>query len=265
MIATLEKEAQADATQKAYCDKELSETKSKKAEKEHEVDKLSTQIDSMSAKATKLKEQVAELQKQLAELAKSQAEMDSIRAKEKATYDRDSAEMRAGVEAVKQALKVLKDYYAKDADHESKSDAAGGIISMLEVVESDFTRGLAEMENAEQMAAREYEKVTYSNKVTKESKEQDIKYKQKEAAALAKAGAEASSDRESAQAELDALNEYLEKLNDMCIAKPEPFAETKRRREAEIAGLKEALQILEGEAVLIQEKTKRALRSKYSR
>merc|ERR1719231_279619 len=171
--------------------------------------------------------------------------------------------MRQGIDAVKKALKVLKDYYAKDADHEAKSDAAGGIVSMLEVVESDFTRGLAEMETAEQMAVQEYEKVTYMNKMSTQSKNQDVKYKSKEAAALAKSGSEAASDREGVQAELDALSEYLEKLNKMCIAKAEPYAETKRRREAELAGLKEALNILEGEAVLLQENSKRALRSKF--
>merc|ERR1719502_535067 len=56
MIATLEKDAKNDASQKAYCDKELSETKAKKLEKEHEVDKLPTKIDSMAAKAAKLNE-----------------------------------------------------------------------------------------------------------------------------------------------------------------------------------------------------------------
>ena len=42
--------------------------------------------------------------------------------------------------------------------------------------------------------------------------------------------------------------EYYDKLKPQCIAKPEPYAERKKRREAEIAGLKEALTILEEEA-----------------
>ena len=46
--------------------------------------------------------------------------------------------------------------------------------------------------------------------------------------------------------------EYLKKLQDQCVAKAEPYEEKVRRREAEIAGLKQALSILEGEAVLLQ-------------
>ena len=44
--------------------------------------------------------------------------------------------------------------------------------------------------------------------------------------------------------ELAAVLEYFEKLKDRCIAKPETYEERVRRREAEIAGLKEALRIL---------------------
>merc|ERR1719421_2781239 len=98
------------------------------------------------------------------------------------------------------------------------------------------------------------------NKVSSTSKDQDVKYKTKEAAGLDKSTTEAVSDREGVQAELDALVEYLSKLDKMCVAKAEPYAERKRRRDAELAGLKQALEILEGEAVLIQEKTKRGLR-----
>jgi hypothetical protein len=261
MIASLEKDAGTEASHKEYCDKETAETKQSKLEKAYEIEKLSTKIDSMTAQSAKLKEQVAELQRQLAQLASSQAEMGKIRAEEKALYEKNSAEMKQGIEAVKQALAVLRDYYASG---EGQTGAGNGIVSMLEVVESDFTKGLAEMETTEASAVTEYEKVTYMNEVSTTSKTQDVKYKTKEAAGLQKATAEATSDREGLQAELDALLEYLSKLDKMCVAKAEPYAERKARREAEIAGLKQALEILEGESVLIQEKAKRALRGKHT-
>merc|ERR1719178_400252 len=70
MIATLEQEAEEDATQKAYCDKEMSETTAKKDELTAESDKLSTKIAQDKAASTKLKEEVATLQKELADMAK---------------------------------------------------------------------------------------------------------------------------------------------------------------------------------------------------
>merc|ERR1719478_1935560 len=113
MIEKLLKEAEADATEKAFCDKEMAETEAKKADKEATIEKLSTKIDSQSAKSAKLKEEVATLQAELAALAKAQAEMDKLRAEEKAAFDANSAEMKKGVEGVRLALKVLNDYYAK--------------------------------------------------------------------------------------------------------------------------------------------------------
>merc|ERR550537_1903916 len=51
MIERLNEEAEADATEKAFCDKEMHETETKKAEKEATIEKLSTEIDSMTAKS----------------------------------------------------------------------------------------------------------------------------------------------------------------------------------------------------------------------
>merc|ERR1719324_2133249 len=94
--------------------------------------------------------------------------------------------------------------------------------------------------------------MTQENKVTKTTKEQDIKYKTQEMKSLQKDVAEMTSDREGTQTELDAVMEYDAKIKDQCIAKPETYEERKKRREAEITGLKEALSILEGEAVFMQ-------------
>merc|ERR1719194_288653 len=139
----------------------MSETEAKKADKEAAIEKLSTQIDSQNAKSAKLKEEVATLHKELSEIAKAQAEMDKLRAEEKAAFDKNSAEMKKGVEGVKLALKVLNEYYAKeDKAHDSAEGAGGGIIGLLEVVESDFTKGLAEMTATEEAAVAEYEQVT---------------------------------------------------------------------------------------------------------
>merc|ERR1719152_592334 len=253
MIEKLEAESEADATKKAYCDKELAETNQKKDDKTAEIEKLSAKIESSKAKSAKLKEEVATLQKELAALVKSQAEMDKIRAEEKAAFDVNSAEMEKGLNGVKMALKVLNDYYAKaDKAHDSADGASSGIIGLLEVCESDFSKGLAEMKAAEESAIGAYEQETKENEIEKVTKEQDVKYKTKEAAGLDKAVSELSSDKEGVETELAAVMEYLKKIEEECIAKAETYEERTARRTAEINGLKEALQILEEETALVQ-------------
>jgi len=261
MIERLEATASSDASHKAYCDKEMSETEVKKDEKSAEISKLSTRIDQMSARSAQLKEEVATLQKELADLAASQAEITKLRQSEHSVYISNKADMEQGLEGVKMGLKILREYYAADDKaHQAAGGAGGGIVGLLEVVESDFSKGLAEMIITEESAAADYDRQTKENEITKATKSQDVKYKTQEFTKLDKAVADTTSDREGVNAELDAVLEYSEKLNDMCVAKAEPYEERKRRREAEIAGLKEALQILEGEAVLLQKRSSKKLR-----
>jgi len=253
MIAQLMKEAEEEAAHKGYCDKEMAETKAKKEELTDEITALTTKIDKMSADSAKLKEEVAVLSKELADLEKSQREMDTLREEENTAYVKNKAEMEEGLEGIKLALKVLREYYAKGASFLQKAEgAAAGIIGMLEVVESDFAKGLAEIIAVEEAAAAAYEKQTKENEIAKTTKEQDVKYKTKEAKGLDKAVVEQTTDREGLQTELDAVLDYWSKIQEQCVAKVEPYEERKKRREAEIAGLKEGLAILEGEAALIQ-------------
>jgi len=260
MIETLEKEAEADATEKAFCDKELAETNAKKDAKTTEIKKLSTKIDQMTSRSEQLKGEVAELEKGLSALAKAQAEMDKIRLEEKDEYTKAKAEMEAGIKGVQLALKVLRDYYAKDKAHASDEGGGGGVIGLLEVCESDFSKGLIEMTSTEDAAKAAYDKETKENEIEKVTKEQDIKYKKEEATGLDKATAEATSDKAGVQEELDAVLEYLKGIEDRCIAKPESYEERVARRDAELAGLKEALTILESETSFLQFKSKRTLR-----
>merc|ERR1719240_159776 len=141
---------------------------------------------------------------------------------------------------------------AKPEQHAKASGAGGSIIDILEVCESDFATNLAKEETEEADAAASYEKTTQENKVSTAMKEQDVKYKTQEFKALDKHISELSSDKETTSNELSAVLEYYGKIKERCIAKPETYEQRKARREAEIAGLKEALNILETEAAFIQ-------------
>jgi len=220
-----------------------------------------TKIDAKSSRSKKLKDQIAALQKELATLAKTQAKMDSIRADEKAAFEANKPEMEAGLNGVKLALKILNEYYAKeDKAHEASAGGSSGIIGLLEVIESDFTKGLTEMTAAEQVAAATHERETKENAIEKATKLQDVKYKQKESVGLDKAVSDLSSDRELVSAELKAANDYSAQLDEKCTYKVESYAERKGRRQAEIAVLKDALDILESETALVQTGALRGVR-----
>merc|ERR1719439_523310 len=141
---------------------------------------------------------------------------------------------------------------AKPESHGKATGAGGSIINILEVCESDFATNLSKEETEEADAQEEYEKTTQENKITKTTKEQDAKYKTQEATSLDKTISELSSDKDTTNTELSAVLEYYGKIKERCIAKPETYEERKARREAEIAGLKDALNILENEAAFLQ-------------
>jgi len=260
MIEKLEKEAQADASHKAYCDKELKYAGEKKDKRVSEIEKLATQIDADSAKSAQLKEEVATLQKELLEITASQAKLDQIRNQEKEDYKEIKADLELGISGVKTALKILREYYAKDADHSGAEGAGGGIIGLLEVCLSDFEQGLSEANGEEESAQAQYEEETKENEILTTKKEQDVKYKTKESKDLDKATAEASSDKEATEDQLAAIEKELEKLHEECDQVAPSYEELQKRRAAEIAGLRQALDVLEGEAALLQQGSTHAIR-----
>merc|ERR1719387_171427 len=158
LIDRLLKEAQAEATEKAYCDEQMAKTEEKKSDLEEEIAKLTSKIDKAAAASAGLKEDVKKLQEELAALAKEQAEMDKLRLEQNAAYLKAKADDELGLTGVRKALEVLRAYYGEAAllqqpplpeKHEKAAGAGGGIIDILEVVESDFAKDLAEVETAE--------------------------------------------------------------------------------------------------------------------
>jgi len=256
MISKLETEAEEEAAQKEFCDKNLKETHEKKDAATTEIEKLTVKLEQGAALNEKLTQEVTTLQAELAKLMAAQQKMDTIRAEENALYKESKAELEKGLTGIQAALKVLRDYYASQPDAGNQG-AAGGIVSLLEVCESDFSKGLADVVSVEEDAAAAYDVETKDNAMTKLVKDKDVEYKQKEIASLEKTGTELTTDRDAVQTELDAVMAALASLEKQCLGKAESYASKVAKQKAEVDGLKSALQSLGG-ASLIQ--TQRNLR-----
>merc|ERR1719321_1058266 len=138
--------------------------------------------------------------------------------------------------------------------------AASGIIGLLEVAESDFSRLLAECQAAEDEAQSEFEKLSEDSKVSRAAKDQDLKNKRAERQRLGSVIAEVKEDLDDAKKELAAVTEYHEKLKSSCETKTPSFEERQARRKEEIEGLQNALGILEGKDIALLQALPRSVK-----
>jgi len=172
LIVRLMEEANGEAEHKGWCDTELSTNEQTRKEKTEAVEVLHAEIDQLQASIAKLTEEIAELTKAVAELDAAMAEATKLRAEEKATNTETIKDAQEAQTAVAQALVVLKEFYAKAAEatafiqqqptpppifekeYKGLQAENGGVVGMLEVIESDFARLEAETEAAEQQHRR---------------------------------------------------------------------------------------------------------------
>jgi len=269
MIAKLTKEAAEEADQKSFCDEEISESKAKQADLSGKLDKTTARIAKAEADKAKLEEDIKLLETEIAEIDAGQAEATKVREEEHAEYLKASKDFKDSATAVAKAIAVLSEYYNSAAFVQvkqapefggAKSDVGSTIVSILEVAESDFTTMLAEAEADESSAAEAYEKLTQENAITKTTKQGDVKGKTSEGKQLEVALGNYAENKATTTDELDAVLMYLDKLKPQCESKVMSYAERKAKREQEIEGLKEALTILSGEALIQVKSSLRGIR-----
>merc|ERR1719473_2048217 len=271
MIAKLTKEAAEEADQKSFCDEEIGESKAKQADLSGKLDKTTARIAKADASVAKLKEEIKTLEAEIAEIDAGQSEATKLREESHAEYVKASTDFKESAAAVAKAIGVLSDYYSSAAFVQlsskeapdfggAKSDVGSTIISILEVAESDFTTMLAEAEADESSQAEAYEKLTQDNALTKATKTADAKGKTNEVKQLKVSLDNYKENKATTSEELDAVLMYLDKLKPQCESKVMSYAERKAKREQEIEGLKEALTILSGEALLQVKTTLRGAR-----
>eukprot|EP00746_Dinoflagellata_sp_MGD_P072468 gnl/MRDRNA2_/MRDRNA2_29409_c0_seq1.p1 gnl/MRDRNA2_/MRDRNA2_29409_c0~~gnl/MRDRNA2_/MRDRNA2_29409_c0_seq1.p1 ORF type:complete len:754 (-),score=230.61 gnl/MRDRNA2_/MRDRNA2_29409_c0_seq1:6-2171(-) len=113
MITRLLEEANADAEQEGFCDKELGTNKITRDKLTAEIDELQAAIEEGQSLIMKLTTDIAQLNKEVAELDAAIAESTKLREEEKAKNTATIADSKAAQEAVSAAMAVLKEFYAK--------------------------------------------------------------------------------------------------------------------------------------------------------
>jgi len=246
MISQLESQADAESSHKEYCDKETLATQTSKDDTTSELSALTAKGNQKRASSVRTKELIATLHRELAEIARFKADAAIMRQEEEAVFKKNQAQMQQGLNGVRLSLKILKEYYGGKA-----LGAEGGIMSLLEVVEADFSQGLAALVANEETAVQHYTtQVEQNYELEAAAKEADEHFKVKEYKSLDKALSETSSDISGVQSRLDAILQFERTIKKSCTSLPLSYDGRKGRRDQEIAGLKTALESLEGTALL---------------
>merc|ERR1719517_403444 len=265
LIVRLMEEANEEAEHKGWCDTELSTNEQTRKEKTEAVETLHAEIDQLEASIAKLTEDIAELTKAVAELDAAMAKATKLRAEEKAKNTETIADSEEAQTAVAQALTVLKEFYAKageatallqqappeifESPYKGMQAENGGVVGMLEVIESDFARLESDTKAAEATAQKEYDEFMTDSKVDKAQKQTDIEHKEAKQQNEEQALVVKRNDLELTQKELDAALAYFDKLKPSCVDAGVAYDDRVARRKEEIQSLQEALRILNGEDI----------------
>merc|ERR1719393_726071 len=265
LIAKLIEEGNEEAEHKGFCDKELATNEATRKEKTEAIETLHAEIDTLEAEISKLGDEITALTKAISESDAAVATAPEVRETEKEKNTATIKDAKDAQTAVAQALGVLKDFYDKageatamlqmkqpevfDEPYKGMGSENGGVVGMIEVIQSDFARLESETTAAEETAVKEYDEFMADSSADKEAKSKDIEHKGGKKQNDEQALQEAKTDLDGTQKELDAALMYYEKLKPSCVDAGESYEERVARRKEEIASLKEALSILEGEAV----------------
>merc|ERR1719321_1376074 len=262
LITKLEKEAAEAASLHQFCQEEKNKTKAAMKKATMTIEKLDTRLEKASTQKQELSEEIATKSEELAAMDKANAEATKIRNEEHANFMKVDADFSGAAEAVDDAIDALKEFYGdnpsflqtrsevdSDSSDTQKSEGnAGGIIQILETMGEEFRKTVKENQATEREALKAYEKLMNENKVVKATKEAEIKAAEGMIKMLDVSLNEVGEDSKMANKEKAAIEEYIEKLKPQCQGRVVPYAERKAKREAEIAGLKEGLAILEADA-----------------
>jgi len=271
LIERLLTEAANEANQKGWCDKATADATQKRTYSAEQVESLNAKLAKLEALSAKLGEEIDTLTEEIQDLNDAQAKAGKERKEESAENAKTVSEAKAGLAAVNMAIDILDKFYktsakakvdlelaqsqgplddAPDAGfdngeaYQGAGAESGGIIGMMEVIQSDFERTISETQKAEAAAKKDH--LEFMTETSKSLAEKNMASKEK--TKLKDESDENIGDaNESLTAQTKILTTSIKELIELkaaCVDTGMSYADRVAMREQEIASLKKALCIL---------------------
>jgi len=250
LINKLEDDAEAEATQKSFCDENMQSALNDRDRANAENEAAKAEISKLSSEKDTLSREIQELKDAIAANLKALNEALELRNTEKAENEATIETSQEGKSAVELAINILESFYDNallqtngkyvppNADREgltvadraptvdmgaAKTGESKGIIGLLDVILSDFERTVETTTTEEDSAQTAFNTFEADTKTDNNEKDAEIATKENRSSDIEDLLVESGEDAEnSATLKKNALKE-LEKLKPMCVEGEETY------------------------------------------
>lgn len=256
LIGRLEEEQNAETSQHEWCETEKASGVANQQEREKNIHALKGTIESLTTEIAQLKTEILFLESEIARVKEETRIAKQIRADENAVFLTAKKDHEEVIGAIQTAIAALTGQYSLAqlktsvrrqspfSEYKSGGAGAGSAMEMLEDLQTRYTEALTKLVTEEEEAQAAHEDLLKRNAQflaeTTAARNAKLAERRRQINEL-------SSDKEDMKTnllELHDVSKYLQDLRPSCDDIRTTYAERKKRREAEIAALKEALEVL---------------------
>jgi chromosome segregation ATPase len=271
LIERLLNEAKTEAAHKGFCDENVKTAMKDRDYRYKDVEELHVRLGDLSSTKNRLQREIKELKKDIKDLEETLDEANKLRDEEKAENIKTLLQAKKAVSAVKDAIKILKIFYARAKNTGFQGAKPGEILTALQVDDPSFNkgtnrgnqdRGNAVIDEMEDLRKNFQDKINTVTREEKEATEEHVEFSRESKADIA--GKEtklerneqdleetvnrmdqAIKDLDSQQGLLDKALKELKDIKPMCFSNGMSFEERKKKRKEEQAALEMVLCILD--------------------
>jgi hypothetical protein len=263
MIVKLEDELAAETSHHEWCETEKATSAAAKLERETNIESLTAEIEALNTAIAQLTAEIAFLHSELIRIQRETDAAIQLRKEEHETFQKAKTDHDEVIAALDKAVSALSGQYgflqvsstehkkqSPFAEYSSGSGAGASAMEMLQDLLNRYNEARTELIQSEEAAQKAHEDLLAKNEQfrkdttqTKQAKETEKRQKNER---LGNAKVELAANRN----ELAEVVQYIADLRPSCDDIRTTFEERKKRREAEIAALKETVAVLEDPSMM---------------